>query len=193
MNSEKVFKISFLIFALKNLFKNPEMFWRAIFMFAACQASSWIVLFQKIQMGHRYVENRTYGFVMIMIHDLVIQIWLYWMHNHTVTVHTSTIIYWVSKNKNLTVAYSPRLLILSIKLLWSEVVKNLSAFSFNWFRTFETKFLEHPDMTSSLECRLASNSQQIHHISIFNCPVVTSDRYSSNIGCPQKCSLLRTP
>lgn len=79
-----------------------------------------------------------------------------------------------------------RLLILSIKLLWSEVVKNLSAFSFNWFRTFETKFLEHPDMTSSLECRLASNSQQIHHISIYNCPVVTSDRYFSGIGCPQK-------
>ena len=63
----------------------------------------------------------------------------------------------------------PILLILSIKLLWSifGLLKNLSVFSFNWFRTFETKFLEHPDITSSLECRLASNSQQIHHISIF--------------------------
>ena len=68
---------------------------------------------------------------------------------------------------------SPRLLMSSMKLLWSMfgLVKNLSAFSFNWFRTFETKFLEHPDMTSSLECRLASNSQQIHHISNFYCPV----------------------
>lgn len=160
-------------------------------MFATCQASSWIVMFQKtwISSGSSICWKshwRWNRFFMIMIHYVVIQVWLYWMHNHTVTVHTSTIIYWVSKNKNLTVVYSPRLLILSIKLLWSEVVKNLSAFSFNWFRTFETKFLEHPDMTSSLECRLASNSQQIHHISIYNCPVVTSDRYFSGIGCPQK-------